>query len=184
MFCQETIKPIENALQDHFSDNPNTYYKDTNNKLENLVGTWIYDNGVDYLKLNISKKKNKENIKHNVYSDILTIKYEYRKNGITKYYNIVNLGAPAGANTKPSELRSAFVKGNKISVVYIEPSFTNCHRRHIGSLDLQLVSGTTNQLQWVRTTDQRYFYDAPCDDGTPTDNSDFLIPENMILIKQ
>ena len=49
-FSQEIMKPIEDALQDHFKDNPNTYYIDLDGKLQACVGTWIYNNGIDYFK--------------------------------------------------------------------------------------------------------------------------------------
>lgn len=185
-YSQEIIKPIEDALHDHFSNNPGTYYKDTNGKLLNCVGTWIYDNGSDYFKTTISMSKVLDNVKYNVHSDCLLIKYEYRKNGITKYYNLNTFNVPAGANTKPSELQSAFVKGNEISVVYYEPSFTDCYRRKIGDLNIQYVYEVgmpQPQLIWTRTTDEHYFRNEPCDNGIPTDNSDFLIPANMVLTK-
>ncbi len=53
--AQETIKPIESHLHDKYIDNPNTCYKDTNNKLENIVGTWEFNNGTDYFKITFLK---------------------------------------------------------------------------------------------------------------------------------
>ena len=122
----------------------------------------------------------------NVYSDRLIIKYEYVKNGVTKYYNINSFNVPAGANTKPSELETCYVKNSIIDAVYYEPSFTDCIRRKIGGLSIQYafeVDMLQPQLIWTRTTDQHYFRDDPCDDGLPTDNSDFIIPANMVLTK-
>ena len=183
-FSQEIIKSIEELSSDKEHENPNTYYVDLDGKLQACVGTWIYDNGTDYLKIKITKSKVLYGEKYNIYKDQLLIKYEYRKNGVYKYYNISPFNIPVGANIQSSDIKSTFVKNNIIYFLYEEPSFTSCQRRKTGSLDIQLVTGTTNQLQWTRTTEQHYFNSEPCSDGTPIDNSDFIIPANMVLIKQ
>ena len=185
VFSQQVIKPIESLVSDKEHENPNTYYMDgIEGNLQACVGTWIYDNGTDYFKAVITKSKVLYGEKYNIYIDQLFIKYEYRKNGIWKYYNTSPFNIPAGANTQASDITSASVKNNRISFYYDEPSFTSCRRRKTGFLELQLMSGATNQLQWSRTTDTRYFNSWPCSDGTPLDDSAFIIPANMILVKQ
>lgn len=182
-FSQSSIRPIEELLTTDRETNQNTYFKDINNKLQNCVGNWIYDNGSDYFKINITKKKLVFSEKYNVYIDALIIKYEYKKDGVCKYYNLNSITIPSGANAQPSDLKSSFVVNNDICFVYHEPYFTGCYRRKTGRLEIQLVSGSTNQLQWTRVTDTHYFNNIFCDDGTPPDNSEFLIPANMILTK-
>ena len=184
LFAQETIKPIEALLTTDRATNQNTYFKDTNGKLQNCVGTWIFNNGSDYVKLNITKNKILFSENYNVYIDALFIKYQYKKDGNYIYDNINNASLLTEANTQPSRLSSNLVVNNEISVTYTEPYFTGCHRRKTAQLEIQLVGSTTNQLQWSRTTDTTYYENIFCDDGTPPDNSEFKIPANMILIKQ
>ena len=60
---QETIVPIQNFYTYSFTryDNGNTepitnvYFKDVNNRLDNFVGNWVYDDGTHYLKIIITK---------------------------------------------------------------------------------------------------------------------------------
>lgn len=185
-YSQEVIKPIEELLGAKERENPNTYYKDANNLLQNCVGTWVYDNGSDYFKIVVTKRKVLYGAKYNVYNDALIIKYEYIKNAVTKYYNINTFNVPVGANTKPSGLETCYVKNSIIDAVYYEPSFTDCERRKIGGLSIQYVYEVgmpQPQLIWTRTTDEHYFRDEPCENGVPTDNSDFIIPANMVLTK-
>ncbi len=184
--AQETIKPIENHLHDRYIDNPNTYYKDTNNKLESLVGTWEFNNGTDYFKITFFKIKKMENEKYNVFGDVLQTKFMYKKNNIVIYDNygetIYNLND--NVNQKPSEIKSAFVKNSNISFLYTEPSTNDCHRRRVGRLNvIYNYNNGSPQIQWTRTTDEHYFEDMPCDNGVEPDNSDFVIPANMVLTK-
>lgn len=182
VFAQERIKPIENALPDSFDNNPNTYYKDTNNKLQNCVGTWKYDNGIDVFIVTFTKVKEQVNEKYKVYRDVLKAKFFYSKNGTVIYDNL-NTTPGTGANTKASIISSGFVKNSNISFIYDEPSFTECHRRKSGYLSINIITTTPRQLKWVR---QIYLGSSnyPCDNGAPIDDSPFLIPANMVLIKQ
>ena len=121
-FSQQTLKSIEVLISDKEINNPNTYYTDLDGKLQACVGTWVYDNGIDYFKIKITKSKVLYSEKYNIYIDELLIKYEYRKNGVCKYYNISSFNIPTGANSQPSELKSCFVKNNEISFAYYEPA--------------------------------------------------------------
>lgn len=178
------VKPIEALLHDNYSKNANTYYKDTNGRLANCVGTWEYNNGNDYFKITFSVVKDLANESYNVYADRLKVKFIYKKNGIVKYDNYGNL-YPIGSyvNTKPSDITSVFVLPSRISFLYSEPSATNCYRRRVGDLDIQYVAGNPAKLTWKRTTNERYFQNGPCDDGSQTDDVPFIIPADMILTK-
>lgn len=184
--AQETIKPIEDLLTDDYCEFPNTYYKDTNNKLENLVGTWEYNNGTDYFKITFFKEKKLENEYYLVYEDILFTKFLYKKNNIVIYDNYGNTIYSLGnnVNQKPSGIESAFVKNSNISFLYTEPSTNDCHRRRVGRLNvIYNYNNGSPQIQWTRTTDEHYFRDMPCDNGVEPDNSDFVIPASMTLNK-
>lgn len=70
---------------------PNTYYKDIDNRLDTFEGTWIYDNGTDYIKIVLIKK-----IKVSVgdyFEDILIGEFQYKHNGIEKINTLHNLNA-------------------------------------------------------------------------------------------
>jgi len=183
-YLHAQIKPIETIRNDSFIDNPNTYYKDTNNRLANCVGTWEYNNGSDYFKITFSLVKELINNSYSIYQDKLKAKFIYKKNGVIKYDNYGPL-YPIGTNvnTKPSIISSNFVLPSKISFFYTEPSATDCYRRRVGRLEIQFVTGTPAKLIWHRTTDTRYFHDGPCDDGSQTDDAPFIIPADMVLTK-
>jgi hypothetical protein len=129
--AQATVKPLENYLTDGYCEFPHTYYKDTNGKLQNCVGTWVYDNGTDYFKITFTKAKVLVNQYHHVYIDRLTAKFLYKKNNIIKYdnYNNTVYTLPAVVNIKPSGLESAYLKNGIISFSYTEPSSNDCNRR-------------------------------------------------------
>ena len=183
--AQQTVKPIESWLHDSYSDNPNTYYKDTNNKLQDLASTWVYDNGVDYFRITFYKIKSKVNDKHNVYADILLSKFLYKRNNTVIYDNYGTNSYPVGTvNTKPSEIESDFVKNATVSFGYTEPSSNDCKRRRVGFLNITYNANPVPTLQWKRITNERYFLDMPCENGVEPDNSDFVIPAEMMLNKQ
>ena len=48
--------PIINIEDDEGDEIVNAYYKDTNNLLDPFVGTWVLDNGTQYLKIVFEKK--------------------------------------------------------------------------------------------------------------------------------
>lgn len=181
LFSQSIIKPIENYLQDAEHNNPNTYYKDTNLKLQKCVGKWLYTNGSDYFLISFIKSKKKINENYNVYSDVLTAKFYYRKNGVVIYDNL-NATPSVGSNSKPSEIISGHVKNSTIAFYYTEPSFNECTRRRAGILRIQLTNNL-QQMDWIREINENSFNDEKCDNGIEPDDSDFQIPSNMTLTK-
>lgn len=181
--AQEIIKPIEHYLVTPLSENVNAYYRDTNNVLQDVLGTWEYSTANEYFKVTFYKEKVNVNEKYNVFSDALKAKYIYKKNGMTIYDNYGQLYLiSSNVNTKPSDLSSSFVRNSIITFSYTEPSFVNCHRRKVGRLKIKRLPGSPVKLDWKRVTDTSYFENEPCGDILP-DNSEFLIPANMTLTK-
>ncbi|MGJ1269539.1 DUF6705 family protein [Sphingobacterium spiritivorum] len=187
MKAQLTEKPIENYLTDIYTNQPNTYYKDTDNKLKNLVGTWVYENGTDYFMITFYKNKVQMNEKYNVYLDILTSNFLYKKNEVVIYdnYGTNNYSKyQALPNTKPSEIESNFIRNRTVFFSYSEPSANDCHRSKIGDLGIIYNDKPQPKIHWKRISGNGYFHEMPCDNGIAPDDSDFVIPEEMVLIKQ
>lgn len=181
---QETIVPLENR-RNYILDEPNMYYKDLNNRLDNFVGNWIYDDGVHYLKIIISKHTRYQPMFYssfNAYEDILMFSVLYKENGIEKY-------------TIPSQrqmmsfmyLKSKYI----VRFHYDEPTLTNsCKRGKSSVLELEYNPSSIGMplqdpnatLNWslVLHFPERKF----CTDGTLTDVSDFLIPNNITLHRE
>lgn len=180
VLSQSTIKPIEDLLGAAESDYPNTYFKDTNHKLQDCVGTWLYDNGTDYFLITFTKAKQKINPYYYVYCDVLTTKFYYRKNGVVIYDNL-NVTPSPGSNSKPSDISSDFVKNSSISFLYLEPTFNDCNiRRRGGMLNIELINNG-QQMSWVAEINPYSFDDEPCENGVLPDDSPYQIPANMIL---
>lgn len=57
----------------------NTYYKDTQNKLNQFEGTWVYDDGINYIKLILVKKYHFP--EENYFEDILVGEIQYKIDG-------------------------------------------------------------------------------------------------------
>lgn len=70
----------------------NAYYKDVSNFRNQFVGTWLYVNGNDILKV-ILKKKDMVYISGGIphYTDFLVGEYQYIRNGVEKVNTLNNL---------------------------------------------------------------------------------------------
>lgn len=75
--AQSPIIDLNNRNGERIS---NVYYKDTNNLLNQFEGTYVLDDGVNYLKI-VFQKKEMEFI-GNIYEDVLIGEYQYKHNGI------------------------------------------------------------------------------------------------------
>lgn len=72
----QTIVDLSNRNGEH---NSNTYYKDTTNRLNPFDGTWVYDDGVTYIKLILTKKIQAP--VGDYFEDILIGEFQYKIDG-------------------------------------------------------------------------------------------------------
>lgn len=59
---------------------PNSYYKDIDNQLNPFIGTWVWNDGTNYLKIVFQKKVMA--LTGNYYQDLLIGEFQYKENGI------------------------------------------------------------------------------------------------------
>ena len=69
----------------------NAYYKDVDNFHDQFVGTWVLNNGTNYLKVTFKKKSMFYTLLDKNYVDYLVGEYEYKLNGLTKVNSLTNL---------------------------------------------------------------------------------------------
>ncbi|WP_417195240.1 DUF6705 family protein [Bizionia sp.] len=81
--------PIINIEDDDGSAIVNAYYKDTNNLLDPFVGTWIFDDGAQYLKIVFEKRTMIYNGKY--YEDLLIGEFQYKENNVELTNTLNNL---------------------------------------------------------------------------------------------
>jgi len=79
-FACKAQNPIINIEDDDGSEITNAYYKDTNNLLDPFVGTWVFDNGTQYLKIVFEKKTMVDAGEY--YEDLLIGEFQYKESGI------------------------------------------------------------------------------------------------------
>lgn len=69
-----------------------TYIKDIDNVLDPFVGTWVLDDGTNYLKM-VFKKKVKT-LTGNYYQDLLVGEYQYKRNGVEMINTLSKFNVP------------------------------------------------------------------------------------------
>ncbi|WP_299886348.1 DUF6705 family protein [uncultured Lacinutrix sp.] len=181
--AQETIIPLKDGDLSNIPLTGDIYHKDTTNTFDKFMETWVFDNGTNYFKVTFSKKERVRYGNMRVYSDELVCEYLFKVNGITIYdtygvnSNINNLGANHISGDD-------IINENKIKLMYGEPPVNSCHKYAKGKLTLNYISGATPTLQWTRVNDELYGDNSTCPDGSSMDLTDFVIPANMILVKQ
>lgn len=84
----QTIVDLNDRNGNRFS---NTYYKDTQNKLNQFEGTWLYDDGVYYIKLVFIKKVQVP--VDDYFEDILIGEFQYKINGVEIINTLGNLNS-------------------------------------------------------------------------------------------
>lgn len=99
--CAQTIVDIDNRLGEH---NSNTYYKDVQNKLNQFEGTWLYDDGIHYIRLVFIKKIQVP--VGDYFEDILIGEFQYKINGTEVINTLGNL------NTSLPNIRLHGIYGN------------------------------------------------------------------------
>lgn len=177
--AQEVIISIEQQNAINFNELEETaiYFKDTNNLLNKYVGNWIFNDGTHFLEINITKHIHEligvtELYESNDYEDYIGISFIYKLNNIEKYNSNGIFG-------------NSIISDNKVRLTYYEPSLINCARQKQANLTLEFVENFPNshQLNWTRTNTVIEGL-SKCQDGTYFDNTNFLIPANLILTKQ
>jgi len=190
-YSQEIILPLEDQYS---SGDPHTnvYYKDITGYLDTFVGTWEYSSSSVYLKVQFYKRlhaKGSFGIFDTIFEDELRsfILYKVFENGtwVTKYntFAIVLISdEQANKNSIRGNLKG--VGDNKLILGYTEPT-TQCRRRKAASLELEVFEENgVQKLKWARKRPRNnHIGDGVCPDGTLWDESDFIIPANMILTK-
>jgi hypothetical protein len=68
------------------------YYKDTNNLLNQFEGTYVLNDGVNYLKITFQKKIMQYT--GSCYQDLLIGEYQYKQNGVEKINTLSRLTTP------------------------------------------------------------------------------------------
>ena len=168
--CKSQIYPLRT-----YTDVPdNSYLKDTNNELNDYIGTWKATWNNKTIFIYISKEINK--YKLYTYMDYLIIKFKVTDVTGTVLFDNTNLPNDdvkiVGGNFK--EL------ANKYFLSYVDPDL--CMRS--GIIVINFTDSSKTQIKWVFSEsenwiDQNCFYY-----GTPLAQRPEAIPQNAIFIKQ
>ena len=96
------------------------YYKDINNLLDPYVGTWLYSNGADTLKIKLRKVTMTPSI-NNSYEDLIVGEYQYVANGVEKINTLNNF------NTDYPMQYAHKINGNSILENHDVPPCNSCN---------------------------------------------------------
>ncbi|WP_130733944.1 DUF6705 family protein [Flavobacterium sp. J27] len=157
------------------NENKHVYYKDVNNLLNKYVGTWVFDDGTHYFKIQFYKETfHREtpigNKKITIFTDRIVGHYQYKLNGVV-IYDVTD-------NRYVHSTSGAFFNG--LRIFYDEPTNASCGRSIMGKVTLDYSnSNNIEQLTWNRTDTN--FETIWCQ---PFDKTPYKTPTNMILIKQ
>lgn len=86
--AQSPIFPRYNTVS---QSQQNAYYKDVDNFHDQFVGTWLLNDGTNYLKVTFKNKPMFYKLSDKTYVDFLIGEYEYKLNGVTKVNSLANL---------------------------------------------------------------------------------------------
>ena len=167
---------VEKPLGTFFNadENKHVYFKDVNNFLNDFVGTWVFDDGTHYFKIQFYKQTyHREtpigNKKITIFADRIIGYYQYKLNGV-EIYNITN------DKYASSDFGSMY---SNFNIFFREPSENPCGRRIMGEVSLiHSINNSVEQLTWNRVD---FNGGADC---YPFDTTPFKTPENMVLTKQ
>ncbi|MEZ4838343.1 DUF6705 family protein [Flavobacterium sp.] len=189
--AQEIIVPLENQFTyNELNTSSPIYYKDVNNTLTKFLGNWIYNDGINYLKISITKKLHQQKgfpgFNDRNFEDYLSITMIYKINN-TEIYNTTPV-PPTDGLIYGNIIKSS----NKVELNYNEPT-SSCRRQKDADLILEFIpdgglsflDNPTGTLKWKRKN--RLNQIAPqttCPDGTLVDSSSFIIPNELILDRE
>jgi len=166
------VKPVESFFDSN--ENKHVYFKDVNNLLNKYVGTWIFDDGTHYFKIQFYKQTyHREtpegNKKITIFADRIVGHYQYKLNGV-EIYNVTD-------NRYASSDFGSFYKD--FSIFFDEPTTNPCGRRIMGNVSLTYSNNNgVEQLTWSR---EDYNGGADC---FPFDATPYKTPATMVLTKQ
>ncbi|WP_299886345.1 DUF6705 family protein [uncultured Lacinutrix sp.] len=181
--AQETIIPLKDGDLSNIPLTGDIYHKDTTNIFDKFMETWVFNDGTNYFKVTFSKKERVRFSNTRAYADELVCEYLFKVNGTTIYdtYGVNSNINSIGDNHISG---SSIINENKVELSYSEPPVNSCHKYASGELTLNYISGATPTLQWTRVNNELYGDNSTCPDGSSMDLTDFVIPANMILVKQ
>ncbi|WP_395053731.1 DUF6705 family protein [Flavobacterium sp.] len=167
---------------------PGQHYKDVDNLLNPFEGTWVFDDGIRYLKIILVKRINHYNGSYT--NDYIYGGYEYKVNNQT-LVNTLN-----DANTIYNSRLKYSIYGNGIFESYDQPICNDCDLNEIrlflslsepasilnGSLIIKKTNVNGQEAIKLNLTGSNSTYYK---DGTPPPPGDFVLPSgDYILIKQ
>ncbi len=195
--------PIEQETEIEY--NRGTNFKDVNGVFDKFLGTWVFDDGVDYFKVTFSLQEdfdwNDWGSNPTTYDTIVS-RFLYKKNGIIIYDTYNNF---PNSNYNPSfdhiiygyhfsgyvsSIGNSFdqnVNTNNLLLGYSEPTnnYTRCRNAAVKiSYSGFSIGSNGTTINWERTFERLESCSRQNTDGSLPDNSDFLIPSTMILVKQ
>ena len=158
------IIPLNSVNDDSFNlTNNGAYFKDTDNKFDQWVGTWQYTNGNTIFKIEIQKIEGvyfPANLTHfplpiNCYMDVLIGGYYYEVNGvvISNHLAILDTLRPplrcSGAHTTPENINIFYKEYEKA------PNLSGWF------VDFVLLPGSTTQATWTFDSSRKRNYSVP-----------------------
>src|SRR5690554_2529532 len=91
IYAQYPTMPLESKVP--FEVQPDAYYKDTGNVLNQFEGTWLYTNGTTSLKIVLVKQPQVFDSNYGgFYEDLIIGEYQYIENGVEKINTLSNIG--------------------------------------------------------------------------------------------
>lgn len=182
-----------------------TQFKDVNNVFDKFIGTWLFDNGTDYFKITFYLQEDFDwgdwGPNPSTYDTIVS-RFLYKKNGVTIYdtYNefpnsIYNPSFDhliygyhfSGYVLSIGNTVNQSVNTNKLLLGYSEPTsnYVRCRKAAVKiSYSSLSVGSNVPTISWERTFERLESCTRQNTDGSLPDNSDFLIPPVMVLVKQ
>ncbi len=141
--------------------NTGTYYKDVENKYDQWVGTWQYQNGNTTFKIVIQKilgkfiPKGKYNSPINCYMDILVGGYYYEENGIIKTNQLIY------SDLLFPPLFCYVSKGINSNLLISYREIEKAPNLHGWFVDFALLPGSTTQATWTFDSSRKRNYSVP-----------------------
>jgi len=188
---QETIVPLEERYSTQLPFK-NLYFKDVSGYLDPFVGTWEYSDANVYFKVEFYKFSHARGgygLYTTIFEDELRsfILYKVLENGtwVTKYntFAVIFIGDEQ-ANSDSIRGNLLGVTQNEIILSYTEPT-THCRRLKTAALELRFFEENgVEKLNWARRRPKNNRLGTGfCPDGSPLDESNFIIPKDMVLTK-